>query len=63
VTQPQSHQVRRVELILQQLEALPTLSPIAVRLLELTAADDSDAKEVIQLVTSAGATPGAGRPS
>ena len=52
MTQPQSHQVRRVELILQQLEALPTLSPIAVRLLELTAADDSDAKEVIQLVTS-----------
>jgi signal transduction histidine kinase/HD-like signal output (HDOD) protein len=52
VTQPQSHQVRRVELILQQVEALPTLSPIAVRLLELTAADDSDAKEVIQLVSS-----------
>ena len=52
MTQPQSHQVRRVELILQQLESLPTLSPIAVRLLELTAADDSDAKEVIQLVAS-----------
>jgi signal transduction histidine kinase/HD-like signal output (HDOD) protein len=44
--------VRRVELILQQLEALPTLSPIAVRLLQLTAAEDSDAKEVIQLVSA-----------
>jgi signal transduction histidine kinase/HD-like signal output (HDOD) protein len=52
VTQPQSHQVRRVELILQQLEALPTLSPIAVRLLELTAAEHTDAKEVIQLISS-----------
>jgi signal transduction histidine kinase/HD-like signal output (HDOD) protein len=52
VTHPQSHQVRRVELILQQLESLPTLSPIAVRLLELTAGEDTDAREVIQLVAS-----------
>jgi hypothetical protein len=44
--------VRRVELILQQLESLPTLSPIAVRLLQLTTAEDADAKEVIQLVSS-----------
>ncbi|MHC4127574.1 MAG: HDOD domain-containing protein [Planctomycetota bacterium] len=52
MTHPQSHQVRRVELILQQLESLPTLSPIAVRLLQLTTAEDADAKEVIQLVSS-----------
>jgi signal transduction histidine kinase/HD-like signal output (HDOD) protein len=44
--------VRRVELILQQLESLPTLSPIAVRLLQLTTAEDADAKEIIQLVSS-----------
>jgi signal transduction histidine kinase/HD-like signal output (HDOD) protein len=52
VTHPETHQARRVELILQQLEALPTLSPIAVKLLELTAAEDTDAKEVIELVGS-----------
>jgi signal transduction histidine kinase/HD-like signal output (HDOD) protein len=44
--------VRRVELILQQLESLPTLSPIAVRLLQLTTAEDVDAREVIDLVAS-----------
>jgi signal transduction histidine kinase/HD-like signal output (HDOD) protein len=52
VTHPQGHQVRRVELILQQLEALPTLSPIAVRLLELTAAEDSQSRDVIRLVSA-----------
>jgi signal transduction histidine kinase/HD-like signal output (HDOD) protein len=44
--------VRRVELMLQQLDALPTLSPIAVRLLQLTTAEDSSAKEVTQLVAA-----------
>jgi signal transduction histidine kinase/HD-like signal output (HDOD) protein len=43
---------RRIELILHQLESLPTLSAIAVRLLELTAADDSEAREVIELIAS-----------
>ncbi len=41
---------RRIELILHQLDSLPTLSAIAVRLLELTAADDSQAREVIDLI-------------
>lgn len=48
----QAHQVRRVELILQQLDALPTLSPVAVRLLELTTAEDTDARDVIELISS-----------
>jgi signal transduction histidine kinase/HD-like signal output (HDOD) protein len=52
VSDLQSHQVRRVELIIQQLEALPTLSAIAVRLLELTASETSEARQVIELVSS-----------
>ncbi|MCI0363008.1 MAG: HDOD domain-containing protein, partial [Phycisphaerales bacterium] len=43
---------KRVELILQQLEALPTLSGVAVRLLELTSHDDSQSKDVISLISS-----------
>lgn len=39
-----------VDLILQQLESLPTLSSIAIRVLELTSDDDFKAKEVIQLI-------------
>lgn len=46
------HTAKRVELILQQLESLPTLSGVAVRLLELTSNDDSQSKDVIELVTS-----------
>lgn len=45
-------QSRRVELILQQLDALPTLSAIAVRVLELTADDESEMRDVIRLVSS-----------
>ncbi|MHC4415137.1 MAG: HDOD domain-containing protein [Planctomycetota bacterium] len=41
-----------MELLLQQLDALPTLSPVAVRLLDLTTAEDSEAKDVIALVAS-----------
>ncbi len=46
------NQQRRVELILQQLDQLPTLSSVAIRLLDLTGAEDSDAKDVIGLVSS-----------
>ncbi len=52
VTHLQTQQLRRVELILQQLEALPTLSRVAVRLLDLTTSETSEAKEVIELVGS-----------
>jgi signal transduction histidine kinase/HD-like signal output (HDOD) protein len=41
----------RVELILRELESLPTLGSVAVRLLELTADADAKASEVIQLVS------------
>ena len=52
MTHPQAQQVRRVELILQQLEELPTLSAVAVRLLDLTTSETSEAQEVIELVGS-----------
>ena len=52
MTHPQAQQVRRVELILQQLEELPTLSSVAVRLLDVTTSETSEAKEVIDLVAS-----------
>ena len=41
---------RRIELILQQLDSLPTLPGVAMRLLQLTSSDDSEANEVIELV-------------
>ena len=43
---------KRVELILQQLEDLPTLPSVAVRVLEVTASEASDAKEVVSLIQS-----------
>ncbi len=51
---------KRVELILQQLEELPTLPPVAVRLLELTGGDNcggagghvADAAQVARLIES-----------
>jgi signal transduction histidine kinase/HD-like signal output (HDOD) protein len=46
------HTAKRVELVLQQLEALPTLSSIAVRLLELTSSDESQGKDVVRLVSA-----------
>ncbi len=47
-----STQARRVELILRQIDSLPTLPTIATRLLTLTASDDTHAREVIELVSS-----------
>jgi signal transduction histidine kinase/HD-like signal output (HDOD) protein len=49
---PDAAIAERVELILRELDALPTLSTVAVRLLELTADADADAKQVIDLVSS-----------
>jgi len=43
---------RRIELILRQLDALPTLPAVAARLLQLTADEQADAHEVVRLVTS-----------
>jgi len=43
---------RHVEFILQQLDRLPTLSGIAMRLVELTGRDDSQIDEVVQLISA-----------
>jgi signal transduction histidine kinase/HD-like signal output (HDOD) protein len=43
---------KRVELILQQLEELPTLPAVAVRVLEVTGRDDSSTRDVVQLLES-----------
>lgn len=43
---------KRVELILQQLQQLPTLPAVAVRVLEVTGREDSSAKEVVELISS-----------
>lgn len=43
---------RRIELILRQIDALPTLPTVATRLLALTANDQTHARRVIELVNS-----------
>jgi signal transduction histidine kinase/HD-like signal output (HDOD) protein len=43
---------QRIELILRQLDALPTLPAVAARLLQLTADDEASTREVIELVAS-----------
>jgi signal transduction histidine kinase/HD-like signal output (HDOD) protein len=45
-------QTARLELILQQLDALPTLPSVAMRLLSVTSDDESESREVIELVES-----------
>jgi len=46
---PASH---KVELVLAQLESLPTLAPVALRLLELTSRPDADARLAARLIES-----------
>lgn len=48
----------RVELVLQQVESLPTLSPIALRLLRLSSAEDADIREIVSLVEADAALTG-----
>lgn len=43
---------RRIELILRQLDTLPTLPAIAAQLLQLTADDQTHAKQVVDLVSA-----------
>lgn len=45
-------QDRRIDLILRQIETLPTLPAVATRLLSLTVEEDAQAREVVQLVGS-----------
>ncbi|MCW5775264.1 MAG: HDOD domain-containing protein [Phycisphaeraceae bacterium] len=43
---------RHAELVLQQVDALPTLSPVATRLLAVGSADDADLDEIVTLLES-----------
>src|SRR6478735_12073244 len=43
---------KRVDLILQQLEGLPTLPAVALRVLEVTGSEDSSAREVVDLIAT-----------
>lgn len=43
---------KRVDLILQQLEELPTLPSVAVRVLEVTSSSESSAGDVVKLISS-----------
>jgi len=43
---------RRLELILRQVDSLPTLPAVATRLLTITADENADARQVIELVSS-----------
>ncbi len=47
-----SAQPERVELILSHIEALPTLSPVAVQVLRLSSQPDADIREITTLVES-----------
>src|SRR5262245_29278637 len=47
-----AQQAQRVELILQQLDSLPTLSALALRLLEITSDDTSSGQDAITLVSA-----------
>ncbi len=43
---------KRVELILQQMQQLPTLPAVAVRVLEVTGDDESSSREVVELIAA-----------
>jgi len=49
---PDAARVRQVELVLSQISSLPTLSPIAARLMTVAGADDADLGEIAQLIES-----------
>lgn len=49
---PESSKARRIDLILRQVDSLPTLPAVATRLLTLTSSEDTSAREVIRLVSS-----------
>ncbi len=44
--------VRQVEMILEQVESLPTLSPVAARLLRVASSEDADLSEISRLIES-----------
>ncbi|HVZ94281.1 MAG TPA: HDOD domain-containing protein, partial [Phycisphaerales bacterium] len=42
----------RLELILQQIDSLPTLSSVATRVLALSGSSESDVREIVRLIES-----------
>lgn len=51
-TSKEPTRARRIELILNEIDSLPTLPTVATRLLTLTTSDDSNAREVTELISS-----------
>lgn len=49
---PDPSTARRIELILEQIESLPTLSSVAARLMRASSSSDVDFKEIIALIES-----------
>ena len=49
---PEHLQPRRIELILQQLEQLPTLPAVATRVLQVTADEEASIAEIVSLISS-----------
>ena len=49
---PDHLQVKRVELIVQQLDQLPTLPAVAMRVLDATANSETDTSQVVSLISS-----------
>jgi putative nucleotidyltransferase with HDIG domain len=47
-----AEKAKRVELILAQLDSLPTLPAVAARLLQLTTASETNARQIVQLIQS-----------
>lgn len=43
---------KKIELIIQQLDSLPTLPAVAARLLQITVRNDTQAEEVVRLIES-----------
>jgi signal transduction histidine kinase/HD-like signal output (HDOD) protein len=51
-TAPDHDRVSRIELILRQVDTLPTLSTIATRLLEIAGAEDADLDRIVEIIES-----------
>ena len=49
---PDQLREKRVELILQQLEELPTLPPVVIKVLQTVASDETSAHQVVELIAS-----------
>lgn len=52
LTAPDQDRAPQIELILRQVDNLPTLSPVATRLLEIANVEDSDLDKIVEIVES-----------